>query len=77
MELYVVSYKPEPLLDQCGHGIIIIYRFSSLNKSQLKEALNTYTAMKYLDMIIIIIMPRSPWPPCSYLQVWWRCGLSP
>ena len=39
---------------QCGHGIIIIYRFSSLNKSQLKEALNTYTAMKYLDMIIII-----------------------
>ena len=58
MELYVVSYKPEPLLDQCGHGIIIIYRFSSLNKSQLKEALNTYTAMKYLDMIIIIIMPR-------------------
>ena len=59
MELYVVSYKPEPLLDQKKSTVlawyIIIYRFSSLNKSQLKEALNTYVAMKYLDMMLNII----------------------
>ena len=21
--------------------------------------------------------PWSPWPPCSHLQIWWRCGLPP
>ena len=51
--------KPEPLLDQKKSAVwawyTIIYRFSSLNKSQLKEALNTYTAMKYLDMMLNII----------------------
>ena len=50
---------------QCGHGIIIIYRFSSLNKSQLKEALNTYNFFIFIFYLCISLSAKHPKSPPS------------